>query len=98
MADVAVIIFPVGNVTVSGVVVYTLAGSFAANLRLTNDHIVPISSIAGTANPWVYTDKYKRPHCICTLLNDGLSTFPTYLTAAGCISFLAPSLNLCLHY
>ena len=46
----AVIVFPVGNITVRGVVVYTIAGSFAANLWLTNDHIAPVSSIAGTVN------------------------------------------------
>ena len=47
----AVIIFPVGNVTIRGVIVYTIAGSFAANLWLTNDHVAPVSSIAGTASP-----------------------------------------------
>ena len=47
----AVIIFPVGKVTVRGVAVYTIAGSFAANLWLMNDCIAPVSSIAGTANP-----------------------------------------------
>ena len=53
IADVAVIIFLVGSVTVSGVVVYTIAGSFAANLQVTNDCMAPVSSIAGTANLWV---------------------------------------------
>ena len=90
--------FLVSNVTVSGVVVYTIASSFAANLQLKNDRVAPVSSIAGTANPWVYTDKYNRPRCVCILLNDGLSTFPTYLTFAGCISFPAPSLYLCPYY
>ena len=47
----AVIVFPVGNITVRGVIVYTIAGSFVANLWLTNDHIAPMSSITGTANP-----------------------------------------------
>ena len=73
--------------------VYTIAGSFAANLWLTNNsalHLCP--ALLVWANPWVYTDKYNRPHCICTLLNDGLSTFPAYLTSTGCISFPAPSL------
>ena len=84
----AIIVFPVGNITVSGVMVYTIAGSFAANFQLTNDHIAPVSSIAGAANPWVYTDKYNRPCCICMLLNDDLSTFPTYLMSTGCISSL----------
>ena len=65
----AIIVFPIGNVTVSGIMVYTIAGSFAANLRLTNDHVAPVSSIAGTANPWVWTDRYNRPHCVCILLN-----------------------------
>ena len=49
----AVIVFLIGNVTVKGFVVYTIAGSFAANLRLTNDRVAPVSSIAGTANRWV---------------------------------------------
>ena len=94
----AVIVFLVGNITVSGVMVYTIAGSFAANLRLTNDCIAPVSSIVGMANPWVYTDKHKRPRCICMLLNDGLSIFPVYLTSASCISFPAPSLCLYPYY
>ena len=46
----AVIVFPVGNITIRGVIVYTIAGSFAANIWLTNDRIAPMSSIAGTAN------------------------------------------------
>ena len=46
----AVIVFLVGNVTIRGVVIYTIAGSFAANLWLTNDYIAPMSSISGTAN------------------------------------------------
>ena len=49
----AVIVFPLGNVTVSGVMVYTIAVSFAANLQLMTDHIAPVSQIAGIANPWV---------------------------------------------
>ena len=65
----AVIVFPVGNVTVSGVVVYRIAGSFAANLWLTNDRNAPASSIAGTVNPWVWMDRYNRPHFNCILLN-----------------------------
>ena len=48
-----IIVFPIGNITVSGIVVYTIAGSFAASLQLMNDCIAPVSSIAGTANPWV---------------------------------------------
>ena len=51
IADVVVIIFPVGNITVRGVIVYTVAGSCAANLCLTNDFVAPMSSMAGTANP-----------------------------------------------
>ena len=51
IADVIVTIFPVGNVTVRGAIVYTVAGNYAANLWLINDHIAPVSSIAGTANP-----------------------------------------------
>ena len=30
--------------------------------------MVPVSSIAGTANLWVWMDKYNRPRCIYTLL------------------------------
>ena len=51
-------------------------GSYEANLRLINDRVAPVSSIAGTANPCVYTDKYSRPRCVCTLLSKGVSTFP----------------------
>ena len=53
MADVAIIVLPVGNITVSGVMVYTITGSFSANLQFTNDCIMPVSSIVGTTNPWV---------------------------------------------
>ena len=65
----AIIVFPIGNVTVSGIMVYIIAGSFAASLQLTNAHIAPVSSIAGTANPWVWMDRYNRPCCNCILLN-----------------------------
>ena len=51
IADVVVIVFPVGNVTIRGAIVYNVAGSCAANLQLTNDCIAPVSSMAGTANP-----------------------------------------------
>ena len=98
IADVVVIVFPVGSVTVRGAIVCTVAGNYAANLRLTNDRIAPVSSTAGTVNPWVYTDRYKRPRCVCTLLSNGLSTFPTYLMSAGCISFPAPSRYSCPYY
>ena len=98
IADVVVIIFPVGSVTVRGAIVCTVAGNCAANLWLINDCVAPMSSIAGTANPWVYTDRDKRPHCICTLLSNGLSTFPAYLMSASCISFPAPSYCLCPYY
>ena len=80
------------------VLVGTIAGSFAANLRLINDRVAPVSSISGTANLWVWMDKYNRPHCICMLLNYELSTFPAYLTSSGCISFPAPSRSLCQYY
>ena len=72
MADVAIIFFPVGNVTVRGVVVSTITGSFAANLQLINECMAPVSSIASTTNPWAWMDKYNRPHCICIILNYGL--------------------------
>ena len=97
-ADVAIIVFPVGNVTIRGVMVYTIAGSFAANLWLMKDHVAPVSSISGTVNPWVWMDKYNRPHCICMLLTYRLSTFPAYLTSTSCISFPAPSQCLCWSY
>ena len=80
---------------VRGVMVYRIAGSFAANLRLTNDHVAPVSSIAGTANPWVWMDKYNKPSCICTLLCYELSTFPTYLISASYVSFPVLSPSLC---
>ena len=81
--------FLVGNITIRGVIVHTIAGSFVANLWLMNDHIAPVSSIAGTANPWMYTDKYKRPHWICTLLSDGLSTLPlTFCLLTASVSLL----------
>ena len=98
IADVVVIVFPVGSITVRGAVVCTVAGNCAANLWLTNDQVAPVSSMAGTANPWVYTDRYKRPRCICTLLSNGLSTFPAYLISTGCISFPAPSHCSCPYY
>ena len=98
IADVIVIVFPVGNVTVRGDVVCTVAGNCAASLWLTNDCVAPVSSMAGTANPWVYMDRCKRPCCVCTLLSNGLSTFPTYLISTGCISFPAPSHCLCPYY
>ena len=47
----AVIVFPLGNLTIRGAIVYTIASSFVANLWLINDCIAPMSSIAGTANP-----------------------------------------------
>ena len=53
IAYVATIVFPIGNVIVRGIVACMVAGSFAANFQLTNDHIAPVSNIAGTANPWV---------------------------------------------
>ena len=51
IADVVVIVSPVGSVTVRGAIVCTVAGNCAANLQLTNDCVAPMSSIAGTANP-----------------------------------------------
>ena len=97
MADIVVIVFPVGNITIRSIVVYTVAGSCAANLWLTNDHVASMSSMAGTANPWVYTDRYKRPCCICALLSNGLSTFPAYLMSAGCMSVSLLLLIVCAH-
>ena len=53
MADVATSVFPVGNVIVKDVMVYTVAGSFSANLQLKNDHMAIVSNMVDTANPWV---------------------------------------------
>ena len=53
MANVAINVFPVGNVTVIGVMGCTVASSFSASLRLTNDHMAPVSNVANTANPWI---------------------------------------------
>ena len=53
IAKLANSVFPSGNITVKGFVVYMVAGSFAASLQLTNDGMVPVSNIAGAANPWV---------------------------------------------
>ena len=53
IANVATTVFPIGNVTVEGVGVCTVAGSFAASLQLINDRIAPVSNIDGTVNPWV---------------------------------------------
>ena len=53
MANVATNIFPVGNITVKGVVVCMVAGSFAASSQLTNDCMAPMYNNAGTTNPWV---------------------------------------------
>ena len=50
IADVVVIVFPVGSVTIRGAVVCTVAGNCAANLWLTNDRVAPVSSMAGTTN------------------------------------------------
>ena len=83
---------------VRGVMVCMVAGSFAANLQLMNNHVAPVSSIIGTANPWVWMDKHNRPCYICTILNYELATFPACLTSASCISFPAPSLSLCQYY
>ena len=49
----ATIVFPIGNIMVRGVQVYTIAGSFAASLWLINNHVAPVASIAGTENPQV---------------------------------------------
>ena len=61
----AVIIFPVGNVTVRGIIVYTIAGSFAANLRLTNDHVASVSSIASTSNEYIQINIRGHVAVVC---------------------------------
>ena len=90
--------FPIGNVTVKGIVVCMVAGSFVASLWLTNNHVELVSNITCTANLWVYIDKYKRPRCILMLLNCESSTFSAYRISTGYISFPAPSWILCLYY
>ena len=52
-ANVATNVFLVGNIIVKGIMVCMVASSFSASLQLTNDCIVPVSNMAGTANPWV---------------------------------------------
>ena len=84
-------VFLVGNITFKGIVVFTVAGSFAASLQLTNDHMAPVSNIAGTVNPWVLSGKNNRPHCTLMILNCSSSTFPTYLMSTGYASFPDPS-------
>ena len=53
ISNVATNVFPIGNILVKGIVGCTVAGSFSASFRLTNDHIVLVSNIADTANLWV---------------------------------------------
>ena len=98
IADMALNVFPVGNIVVKGGMVCMVASSFTASLQLTNDHVLPVSNIASTVNPWVCINKYKSPHCILTLLKCDSSNFPTYLIFAGYISFPAPSRSSCLYY
>ena len=98
IADVATIVFSIGNVTVRSIVVCTVAGSFAASLQLTNNCMAPVSNIAAIVNPWVWTNKYNGLHCTFTLLNYGSSTFPAYLMPTSYISFPAPSWGSCRYY
>ena len=49
----ATIVFPIGNITLRGVVVCMVADSFATSLQLTKDRMVPVSNIASTENLWV---------------------------------------------
>ena len=53
ISNVATNVFPIGNIMDRGFMVCTLAGSFFTSLGLTNDHLVPVSNMANTANPWV---------------------------------------------
>ena len=52
VANMATSVFSIGNVIVIGIMVYMVAGIFSASLWLTNDHMAPVSNMAGTANPW----------------------------------------------
>ena len=53
ISNVATNVFPISNITVKGIIGYEVAGSFSASLQLTNNRMVPVSNIAGTANLWV---------------------------------------------
>ena len=55
MSNVATSVFPVGNITVKGIMGCTVAGSFSASFQLTNDCITPVFNMAGTLNLWVST-------------------------------------------
>ena len=57
IADLAANVFLIGNIMVKGVVVYTVAGSFAASLQLTSDRVVPVSNMDGSENPGVCINK-----------------------------------------
>ena len=50
IANVATNVFPIGKIMVKGILGCMVANSFVASLQLSNDHVVPVSSIAGTAN------------------------------------------------
>ena len=98
IAIVATNVFPISNYMVSGFAICTVAGSFFARFWLTNDHMLPVSNIPNTVNPWVLIGKYKRPHCILMLLSLDETAFPTYLMSASYISFPTLSLASCLGY
>ena len=53
ITDVVTSVLPVGYVTVKDVMGCTVAGSLSASLQLMNDHVVPLSNMAGIANLWV---------------------------------------------
>ena len=50
IANVATIVFPIGNIMVKDIVVCMVADSFAAGLWLTNICMAPVSNIAATMN------------------------------------------------
>ena len=53
MANVATNVIPVGNITIKGIMGYTVASNFFASLQLTNVRVAPVSNMADTANAWV---------------------------------------------
>ena len=98
ISEVATNVFPIGKITVRGIMVCTIAGRFFASLQLTNNCVEPVSSIADITNPWILIGKYKRLYCILILLNSGWPTFPTYLMSTGYISIPVLSPGSCLGY
>ena len=62
MANMATNVFPIGNIIIKGIVICMVAGSFTASLQFTNNCVAPVFNKVGTANSWIWTGKYNRPH------------------------------------